>query len=281
MELLQLRYFYETAKNGSIAQTAADHWVPASSVSASIKRLEQELGCQLFDRQSNRITLNKSGKKLQNSLRVIFDELDETVAYLKRPAKQVSEIRILVLTMRERIVNTLVEYQKNHPDVHIHAMFNANNDVPSQYDVIVDQECDAYPEYNQRELCSFQLCFKAPANSPLVGKMLTMKDLRNQSFITMDTNTELNSALLEGCKNADFYPNIVIRTNDPSYYTRCVQNKLGIGLWRKYNDPKNDGLEYLTVTDFHARQTMYLYFKRNTGNEALNSFVDFLTAREF
>ena len=61
MEFLQLRYFYESAKNESFALTAKKHMVPTSSVSASVKRLENELGTKLFDRSSNRITLNEKG----------------------------------------------------------------------------------------------------------------------------------------------------------------------------------------------------------------------------
>ena len=72
MELLQLRYFYETAQTESIAKTAERHLVPASSVSASIKRLEDELGFKLFDRQSNRIVLNENGKNFQRTCMTIF-----------------------------------------------------------------------------------------------------------------------------------------------------------------------------------------------------------------
>ena len=118
-------------------------------------------------------------------------------------------------------------------------------------------------------------------DSPLVGKILTMRDLRNEPFLTMDSENELHSALLEGCKNADFYPNIVMRTNDPQCYKRCAQAGLGIGLWRKYDDPKNDNLAYLTVEDFHARQTMFLYYKRAALNKQLKEFVDFLITRKF
>ena len=64
MEILQLRYFYETAMAESIAKTAQKYMVPASSVSASIKRLEQELGVELFVRTSNRISLSEKGKLL-------------------------------------------------------------------------------------------------------------------------------------------------------------------------------------------------------------------------
>ena len=76
MELLQLRYFFESAQNESFSKTAEKYMVPATSVSAAVKRLEKELGCKLFDRSSNRICLNESGKKLQNTLCLVFAELD-------------------------------------------------------------------------------------------------------------------------------------------------------------------------------------------------------------
>ena len=80
MEFLQLRYFYESAKNKSFALTAKKHMVPTSSVSASVKRLENEIGTQLFDRSSNRITLNEKGFVLFETIDEIFNKLDETLS---------------------------------------------------------------------------------------------------------------------------------------------------------------------------------------------------------
>ena len=73
MELLQLRYFFESARNESFAKTAEKYMVPAASVSASVKRLEKELGCQLFHRTSNRILLNDSGREFQKVLTVVLN----------------------------------------------------------------------------------------------------------------------------------------------------------------------------------------------------------------
>ena len=66
MELLQLQYFYESTKTENFAKTAKKHYVPTSSVSGAVRRLEKELGCQLFDRSCNRLTLNRNGKRLAN-----------------------------------------------------------------------------------------------------------------------------------------------------------------------------------------------------------------------
>ena len=61
MEMLQLRYFFLSAKNQNFSATAKMFDVPTTAVSSSVRRLEEELGCKLFDRTHNRIMLNAKG----------------------------------------------------------------------------------------------------------------------------------------------------------------------------------------------------------------------------
>jgi len=79
MEILQLQYFLESAESENFAKTAEKHFVPTSSVSGSVRRLEKELGCQLFDRGSNRLSLNANGKRLYHALRIAFDEVNQAI----------------------------------------------------------------------------------------------------------------------------------------------------------------------------------------------------------
>ena len=65
MEILQLRYFFLSAKNENFTTTAKAFGVPTTAVSSSVRRLEEELGCKLFDRTHNRIMLNVKGRRFQ------------------------------------------------------------------------------------------------------------------------------------------------------------------------------------------------------------------------
>lgn len=282
MELLQLRYFYESAKNENFAKTAEKYMVPASSISASVKRLEDELGCKLFERRSNKISLNENGKELQNSLSVIFEELDNTVERIRTNKPEKTEIRMLILATREYISSIMSEYQKLHPDVHFVAMFDADNNPASDYDIIIDKENSAYHDYKRRELGNYKICFMAVPEHPLVGKELLMKDLRNERFITLEYELGLNSTLFECCKNAGFYPNIVLQTNDRQCFRQSAKADIGIGLWLKSKfapPPKN--LVALSVKDLQLRQFIYLYQKNGIVNERVKDFIDFLTSKEF
>ncbi|MCI8452987.1 MAG: LysR family transcriptional regulator [Lachnospiraceae bacterium] len=61
MELLQLRYFKAVAESGTLTQTANQLYISPSSLSATIARLEKELGAHLFDCKGNRLHLNSRG----------------------------------------------------------------------------------------------------------------------------------------------------------------------------------------------------------------------------
>ena len=282
MELLQLRYFYESAKNENFARTAEKYMVPASSISAAIKRLEDELGCKLFDRRSNRIFLNENGKRLHNSLAVIFDELDQTIEKIRQDKPEKTEIRILILAMRDYISQLIFEYQRLYPYVHFVAMFDADSDEDLDYDLIIDKDSNLYGEYKRRVLGSYDICFKAVPEHPLVGADLMMRDLRNEKFITLEYELGLNSTLLECCKNADFYPNIVLQTNDRQCFRCAAQEGIGIGLWLNSNlAPAPENLVDLRVRDLDINYTLYLYYKNLNKNEQLKDFFDFITGKEF
>ncbi len=76
MELTQLHYFRTVAETGKISQAAEQLFLSAPALSASIARLEKELGTRLFDRSNNRITLNHQGQIFLRYVQQVFSALD-------------------------------------------------------------------------------------------------------------------------------------------------------------------------------------------------------------
>lgn len=65
MELLQLQYFRELARNGHLSRTAEALHIVQPSLSQTVKRLQSEVDVLLFDRVCNRIVLNDSGRDIK------------------------------------------------------------------------------------------------------------------------------------------------------------------------------------------------------------------------
>lgn len=276
MEILQLRYFYDSAKYESFAKTAKKYSVPTTAVSASIKRLENELGVKLFDRLSNRVLLNDSGKKLQQSLNIILGELDEISAALSSPENDTREIKMLVKCMRAKITDYIIEYKSKHPHIAFKTVFDFSEINIDDYDIIIDDSPEKYANYEKIELLSMRLLFKASKKSPLCDRTLTLKQLQNQSFLSMGEDGSMQKTLTTVCNKAGFSPDIVLLSNDTQCYKKCLEAGIGIGLGRYDPKESNPEIEYLNVVDFDVRQTVYAFFKKQYDSKNIKHFTEFL-----
>lgn len=274
MELLQLRYFLDSAKTQSFTKTAEKHWVPASSVSASIKRLEDELGCKLFDRKHNSITLNENGKIFQSSISYIFDELNSVTNKLKNQSSGKNEIKLLIKSMRNEITNRIIEYNQTNKDVKFKTDYTFNNVDYDQFDIIIDQDNPSLSNYEKFEYSSTQLCLRVSNDHPFANKTVRLIDLRNQPFITMGESSNMHKFLLKACAKAGFTPNIVLQTNDTNCYHKAIVNGLGVGVSRILKNNTNSAI--VNVTDLVERQTIYVFYRREKLFPALSTFLEYL-----
>ena len=76
MQLKALRYFVMVATTGSFSATAQHFQVPSSSVSRFISKLEQEIGQQLFYRNTRSVRLTEIGEKYFIQIKDVLDTLD-------------------------------------------------------------------------------------------------------------------------------------------------------------------------------------------------------------
>lgn len=275
MELLQLRYFYDCARYGSIVKTAEKYMVPPSSVSASIRRLEGELENTLFDRTSNRIVLNENGIRLKKALDKVFSELDQTVADITCPVGE-QRIKLLVRTMRERATEYIIEYRKLHPNVIFEFVMAFDNVEFTDFDVIIDVYSDKYANYEWFDLRQEQVRFCVSLDHPLAGKDLTLKQLKGQNFVTMGGN--IHAFIENACQDAGFTPNVVAQVNDIACYRKLMRSGIAIGYRRDRADNASEGLCYLNVTDFKQIQRMCVYYRKDNSGPVEN-FVEYLRTK--
>lgn len=277
MEMLQLRYFYESAQNKSFAKTAQKYMVPQTSVSAAVKRLEKELGTKLFDRASNKIALNENGELLLRSLQEIFEKLDATVARISNKDTDNRVIKMLVCAIRESVTNKIIAYKTVHPHIAFKTVFDFDETNPEDYHIIIDEKSDRYPAHECVELFTADIKLYASKDSPLVSKKLMLSDLKDQPFISIGENNGLTKILVKACQKCGFTPNFFIQGNDISCTRRCVESGVGVGVTRidRTTQP-NPNVRYLDVADFNETQTMCLYYKKSAAYGNIAHFLEFL-----
>ena len=275
MELLQLRYFFESAQYESFAKTAEKYMVPPSSVSASVRQLEKELDCKLFDRTSNRIILNNNGKKLKQTLNIIFSNLDKVTQELTEKEADTREIKILVRAMRSAITDIIIEFNKINPHISFNMVFDFAEKDFEKYDIVVDKITDIYTGFEKYKQFDMQIRLKVNSKSPLLGRKLSLKQLANQPFVTLNEQSNMHSMLMDNCKKAGFVPNIIATINDTLCYEKMIGSGFGIGLLRETGHTSLN-IKSLDVTDFNEKYQVYTYYKKENAYGNVLQFLNFL-----
>ena len=280
MEFLQLRYFMESAENESFSKAAEKYQVPATSVSAAIKRLERELGCPLFRRSYNSIALNEKGRLFLESVRIAFEALDGAVEKLSSSIADTREIKLLVRAMRDKITDHIIEYKQKNPHISFKTVFDFESTDYEDYDIIIDEKTEKYRGYECVDLYHAIVRLYVSKSNPLYGKKYTLQQLSAQPFISIGEKNGLHNILVSACKRVGFSPNIVVRSNDVQCIKKCVEAGVGIGLCREFLGAKQSKrVEYLSVTDFKEKQTVCCYFRAQSAYGNVAHFLKFLQSK--
>ena len=118
MDLLQLRYFCHAAESENFSETARRFSVPPSDISQMMRRLESELNTKLFDRNSNKLTLNQVGKAFYEKINESIRLIDEAVlSVTDSDEKTGGEISLDIRTNRRIVMKAISEFRKKYPEV--------------------------------------------------------------------------------------------------------------------------------------------------------------------
>lgn len=96
MQTDYLRYFIDVATLGSMNSAAKKNYMSPQGISRSIAALESELGCQLFQRDSNKVTLTPFGERLLQDAHQIVErekQLRRSVAEMRGESLKKSKVQ--------------------------------------------------------------------------------------------------------------------------------------------------------------------------------------------
>lgn len=227
MELLQLKYFCDAAQTQNLSQTAKKYFVPTSNISQSIKRLETELDCELFEHRKNKILLNDEGK-------LFFENVSQALALLEGAKENIhdrrnllrGEIKILCLCNRSVISRAIERFTQLHPQINFVLHHDLNS--PLDFDILIS-DISPFPYEKKILLADEEICIAVNKNNPLAQQeRLCAEDLEQERFISMIAGNSMYTITMNTCADAGFVPNIAIQTNDPFYVRKYVELGMGI-----------------------------------------------------
>ena len=232
MEINQLKYFCMVAKHQNISKASRKMYVTQPTLSQSIKRLENELGYDLFDRYGKSITLNSHGMVVQRYAAKILED----IADMERELADVEDtgnttVSISINTSTKMLTQILPSFRKKYSNIQfIVAQNDYSRPDEDNYDICINSSQGKPVGANEKAILREPLMLAMPKNHRLSAlEEVPIRILKNETFVRV-AGRDLTEMLQECCRANGFEPRIAFDCDYPSVTMDCVEMGLGIAL---------------------------------------------------
>lgn len=134
-----LHLFVAIARHRSLSAAAAELHLTKGALSHQIKRLEKELGFELFVRHSSGITLSEKGRALITIAEQSFRQIDSAVEQIAKNSEQSLTIGVTTYFASRWLSPRLTSFMQSHPDIRlrIQPMIDLSNFAGEEVDLAI------------------------------------------------------------------------------------------------------------------------------------------------
>lgn len=280
MELLQLRYFLTVARLLNISHAAKHHMIPQPAMSKTISRLEKEIGTTLFNRDKNKLSLTQAGEAFYQSVSQSLSSIDNTAQLISRTdAPLRGELKILVCQHRPTVLDSIVAFKKQYPDVSFRFFYEQDATETGEFDLCI--ACEQPDKEFNRSVCLITEPLKlvVSADHPLAQeKAVGFDALREESFAIVSRKSNLWRQAELQCQQAGFTPNVAMTCADLHCLLKFVASGMAVTLgpevsWRGL--PNRD-VVFVPTQPALERSTYLFWNGLKTPSRLCSTYRDFL-----
>src|SRR6478735_6142149 len=285
MDLAALRIFLAVAEERSFSRAAAKVHRTQPAVSQAVKRLEEDLGEQLFDRSSKSGTMTDAGRVLQNYGQRLVRLAEETESAM-RELRDLRRGRVLI-GANEAAIHTLLplmaRFRKNIPDIAVDV-----RRVPArQIAVEVQQGSLDFGALTFRPaeegllevvVGSDELVLLMPPSHPLSKRrQVTMEEVAGEPVVAHNDPSPARERVLRLFEERQISLNMVIALPSLDGIKRAVELKLGVALLPRrcaITEIASGRLVAIPVAGISRRRQVTLVCRNAHRSHAANAFLE-------
>jgi len=234
----QVRHFIATAETGRVSAAAAALNVTQSTVTASIKALESQLGRKLFDRHSNGVTLTSDGQQFLQRARAIEASVSDAMRGPHRWGTQVDgsvDVAVSYTIAGYFLPPLLSRFWRSFPGITVRLHeFERDAIEQSLMSGSVDAAVMLVSNLHDRSRIRSRLLLRSPrrlwtcANHPLLHKdSVKLADLSSEPYLML-TVDEAERSAMRYWRCTPHVPNVIFRTISVEAVRSMVATGMGI-----------------------------------------------------
>ena len=284
MELRQLEYFQMASRLRNITRAAERLRVSQPNITVAIKKLEAELGIQLFDRSQKQLSLTPEGavflNRVELALRNIQDAVLEVNDY-KQLQKGTINIGIPPMMGAYLFPKIFSSFQHRHAHLDIYLHEEGSVSIREQlerdeldFGIIIIS--GASQNLQLLSMSRNQIVCCVPETSPLAKKStITWDDIAEENIVMLKEGSFLRQTILQNMKAVGITPNIVLESNQVVTLKGLIASGVGIGFLLDMVVGDTPGVKAIPLADPLFVDVGLAWKKDRYISKAAQSFIDF------
>lgn len=237
MELYQLRYFLEAARQRNFSRAAERLHLAQAALSEQIRKLEADLGVQLFNRGRRESTLTAAGEVLVARATAMLEQADDT----RRAVQELVGLRGGRLTIGAipsvsagLLPSPVASFRQQHPQVEL-ILSEGTSDTVSEWvesgrvALGIIQLPSSGGRFDERPLLTEPFVLLASPAHPIARqRSANLSALAKESFVFYKGRAR--DTALSACRDAGFEPRIACESGELEAVHALVAAGLGLAL---------------------------------------------------
>lgn len=287
MEMHQIRYFLAVCDYGNFTHAAQLTYVSQPSLTQAIKKLEDELGGDLFVRHRSGCQLTALGRLIEPNLRKIFKETQST------KAEAIRFTRLHVVPLRVGLMNTIgarrlspffARYQQDYPHIELELLIHNELSLLKQLeagllDVVISAPTQLLAQPYQSTLLYAERYVVAFSPEHRFNQLenIDLKDIQSEPYLDR-LNCELREKLKSVCQDRDIKLYATYRSNSEEWIVNMVRAGIGVALMPEYTLAKHtDDIHYRYLSDPEITRQIYAIYVSSAQKNELTTFITSLS----
>ncbi|MFE5793428.1 LysR family transcriptional regulator [Streptomyces sp. NPDC056503] len=284
MELRQLEYFVAVAEERNFTRAAERVHISQSGVSAQVRRLEHELGAELFDRSARSVALTAAGEAALAHARAAL----ASAAAVGRAVDEVTglvrgrlTVGMVVGCTVTPLFDALASFHAAHPGVEVRLQEGDSDRLADgvrggTVDLALIGAAASTPDgLDALTIIDERLVAAVPPGHPLAGlRHVTLDELTAHPLVCMPPGTGLRAVLDQACAARDLRPSIALEAGASDAIADLAARGLGVAvLSESMASAYADRLTALPLADVDIPALLALVWKP-AHNPAVRALLD-------
>ena len=242
LSIRHLRAFYEVARCGSFTHAAKSLHLTQSTLTATIKQLEEDVALTLFDRTTRRVMLSREGERFFPVAERLLSDFDTAVTDLRALAEQQQGqvgIAASPSTISRLLPAVIHQYRSEHPNIAIYlrddsAALIEQRVLDNDVDFGIAANHSSHPDLSYHAILRDRYGVVMPPDCPLaLSPAVRWQQLSGYPLIFLSADTGIRAQLSKFKQEGVVALNIgdaILEVSNPAGVAALIKQGLGLSI---------------------------------------------------